>query len=353
MAAAYSHFLDDPLHPVVEGRGDAIAARRQLQAVPHVAVAQDPRELLAHLPHEVRRAPAERGRRREHDRVEHRLVVLGRRVMPGRQHAAGLHQLEDEVAPLDDLGGRRHDELRDLTPAAVGRRLLTSVRHEVVPGRGLRDGGEDRHLREGELVQAGVPVAVCGRGHPVGPIAVEVVVEVGGHDQLLAVDTRVGVGEAHGLDDLHRLPVLQRQVGGRGGQEARADELHRHGRGAALAAVEAVDGGGHDPERVEPGVVPERLVLDRGGRVDELGWDLVEGHEVPAVGAQRREQDLAAAVVDGRLLFEVDRLQRVGRIGQAIRDRPVDREGDTRRERAGGEDRDDDHAERRGESHPR
>ena len=345
--------LDDPLHPVVEGRGDPVAACRQLGAVLHVAIAEDPCELLAHLPHEVRRAPAERRRWCEHDGLEHRLVVLGGRVMPGRQHAPGLHQLEDVVAPLDDLISGRHDELRDLAPAAVGRRLVAGVRHQVVSRRGLRDGGEDRHLRERERIEVGVPIAPRRCRHSVRPIPVEVVVEVGGHDQPLALDARVRVGEAHGLDDLHRLPVLERQVGGWGGQEARPDQLHRHRRGATLPAVEAVDGGGHDPERVESRILPERLVLDRGGRVDELGRDLVEGHEIPAIAAQRREQDLAGAVVDGRLLFEADRFERVSRLGQARRDRPVDGEGDAHRERAGGEGRDHDHAARRDQSHPR
>ena len=109
----------------------------------------------------------------------------------------------------------------------------------------------------------------------------------------------------------------------------------------------------HDPERVEPRVVPERLVLDRGGCVDELGRDLVKGYQIAAIAPQRRKQDLAGAIVDGRLLLEVDCLQRVGRLRQARGDRPEDREGDAGRERAGHEERDHEHAGDGGKTQPR
>ncbi len=70
--------------------------------------------------------------------------------------AAGLHQVEDLVAALDDLGVLRHDELEVGAFLAVGDVVeadLLRVPNEVVGGRRLRDRGQDRVLGEGQLVE--------------------------------------------------------------------------------------------------------------------------------------------------------------------------------------------------------
>ena len=60
--------------------------------------------------------------------------------------------------------------------------------------------------------------------------------------------------------------------------------------------------GRRDRHRVEAGVVPEGLVLDRGGRVEQDLGDLVEGHGLPLRVAEASQLDLAGAVVDDRFL---------------------------------------------------
>ena len=74
-------------------------------------------------------------------------------------------------------------------------------------------------------------------------------------------------------------------------------------RGLALQGVEA---GRHDADRVEARVGPEVLVLDGGRRVDDLARQLVEGHELALQVAEAGQLDLAGPVVDDRLLLEVD-----------------------------------------------
>ena len=57
----------------------------------------------------------------------------------------------------------------------------------------------------------------------------------------------------------------------------------------------------HDGDRVEAGVLPEGLVLDRGRRVEEDLRDLVEGDDLALGVAEAGELDLAGPVVDDRL----------------------------------------------------
>ena len=69
---------------------------------------------------------------------------------------------------------------------------LDGVAHEVV-GRGrLRDGGQRGGLGDGEVVQVrDAEVGLGGGLHAVAVVAVEVLVEVGGQDGLLALATAV------------------------------------------------------------------------------------------------------------------------------------------------------------------
>ena len=110
-------------------------------------------------------------------------------VLGAGQRAARLHQVEDVVAALDDLGVLRHDELEVRALLAFGDVVqadLVGIAHEVVLGRGLGDRGEDRVLGQGQLVEGLAEVAL-GRGlHAVALVAVEVLVQVGGDDLLLA-----------------------------------------------------------------------------------------------------------------------------------------------------------------------
>ena len=69
---------------------------------------------------------------------------------------------------------------------------------------------------------------------------------------------------------------------------------------------------------IEAGVLPEGLVLDGRRGVDERRRDVVEGHELAAVGAEAGQQDLAGPVADGRLLVELDGLEGLLRIRQVL-----------------------------------
>ena len=114
--------LDGLLHLVVEGGRDLVAAGvDRLAGLGVLLAAQERAELVADLPHEVRRLPGRQLQRREDQRLLLRGLVLGGGVLRAGQHAAGrvLHQVQDVVAPDDDLGIRGHDE-RDLGGRAVG-----------------------------------------------------------------------------------------------------------------------------------------------------------------------------------------------------------------------------------------
>ena len=71
-----------------------------------------------------------------------------------------------------------------------------------------------------------------------------------------------------------------------------ADELLGDRRRAAAVAAEAVDSGRDDRERVEAGVVPERLVLDGGLGVDDDRRDVVERDDLALLAAEAGELDL-------------------------------------------------------------
>ncbi len=154
---------------------------------------------------------------------DHRLGARGVEV-GGGERAAGqrrpalLHQVEDLVAALHDRRVGGDDELRLV--AGVRLRLIGArvealevrVLDQVVGRRRLGERGEDRGLREREVLEVLAEVAPGRGGHAVRLVAVVVLVEVGGHDPLLAVDARVGLGDADRLDDLAQL-AGRRQVG--------------------------------------------------------------------------------------------------------------------------------------------
>ena len=100
-------------------------------------------------------------------------------------------------------------------------------------------------------------------------------------------------------------------------QEPCPDELLGDRRGAAAVAAQRVEPGGDDRHRVEAGVLPERLVLDRGRRVEQDRRDLLEGHDLALELAEAGQLDLAGPVVEDRLLGQrVVRSARPGRRGR-------------------------------------
>ena len=185
-----------------------------------------------------------------------------------------------------------------------------------------------------------MPVALRRRRDAVAAVPVVVVVEVGLHDQLLALVARVGLGQADRLDDLAELALVLVGAGldVRVGQQAVADELLGDRGTAAVVALEGVDGGRGEADGVEAGVLPERLVLDRGRRIDELGRDVLVRDELAAVRAEAREEHLPGAVVYARLLVVDDGLEGLGRVGEVLGEERVPGDDRGRTEESGKED---------------
>ncbi len=221
------------------------------------------------------------------------------------------------------VGG--HDEVRLRLALRVLVALLDRVLDEVEPRRRLGDPREDRHLREREVLEVLVPVAAGGRRDAVAPVAVEVLVQVLLDDHLLAGLARVGLGQADRLDDLLGLALVDAAVEGARGEEARPHELLGDRRAAAVPALDRVDRRGDEAGGIEARVLPERLVLDRGRRVDEGGRDVGERHDLAAVVAEPGELDLAAPVEDGRLLREPEVVERLLRVREVPRQERVGR----------------------------
>ena len=199
-----------------------------------------------------------------------------------------------------------------------GRADLLGVTDQVVRRRRLGDRGEDGHLGEGQALEVLVEVRSRGRLHAVALVAVEVLVQVGGDDLLLALLARIGLGEPQGLDDLPHLPLLAaaHECGRR--QETGPDELLGDRRAAAGPAFEGVDRRRDETGEVEAGVRPEVLVLDGGRRVEKLRRQLVVRDQLALELAQLGQHDLAGAVDDRRLLVEAQVAQGVLGVGQAL-----------------------------------
>ena len=166
-------------------------------------------------------------------------------------------------------------------------------------------------------------VALRRGGHPVGVVAVVVLVEVRRHDPLLARSARVGLRDADRLDDLLDL-AAEREVGLRGavgGQQALADELLGD-RGAAARACRAAHRArtrgcptGSNPALSQKVRSSAAVVAS-----DEHRRDLVPGHDRAVELAEGGQLDLAGPVVDHGLLGQLDLLEERG-VGKALAER--------------------------------
>ncbi len=316
--------LDRRLHLRVERRRDPVATGVDLVALVDREIrAEDAAELAADLQDELRGAPVVAKLRRQDERIALRRLVLVGRVLRGGQRAAGLHQVEDVVATLVDLG-RVRDLEADLLRVAVVRgdvrcrADLLRVPDEVVGRRRLGDRREDGHLGERQVLEVLPEVRVGRCLHAVALVAVEVLVQVGGDDLLLPDLARIGLGEAERLDDLADLPLLAAAVERLGGQETRSDQLLGDRRAAARPALEGVDRRGHEAGDVEARVGPEILVLDRGRRIEQLGRQLGERHQLALELTEPGEDRLVGPVADRGLLVEDETAQGVLGVGQSL-----------------------------------
>ena len=285
--------------------------------------AEDLGELGPNLPHEVRGLPIDPELGREYDRLALRLFVLVDGVLGARQRAAGLHLVEHVVAPDDDLGGVGN-HLLDLRGRALGafldrdRATVLGVLDEIELRRRLRDRGQQRGLGEGQALEVLVEVGLRSRLDPVRLVAVEVLVQIGGDDLLLALLAGIGLGQTQGLDDLADLALLAAAVEGARGQESGPDQLLGDRRAAAGMAAQRVGRRGDEAGGIEARVGPEVLVLDRGGRVEHLGRDVGERDDLALELAEARQLDLVGSVEDDGLLIERQVAQGVARVGQAL-----------------------------------
>ena len=253
-------FLGQLLHVPVERRVDVIAA-----AVGGL-LAENVDELLAHAEGEMRRVQRRRGRRHL-DRL-----ALGRVCLRLRGVAVVDHGVQHLGAP-----GHRRGHVLDW----------------VVVRRRLREAGEKRHLREGELVQVGNPeVGGRRRLETVGLVPVVDLVEVHLEDLLLAEGPRR-------LDREDRLFDLSRE-GRVVAEKAGLDELLGD-RGSALrdpttrgVRLERAD----DAADVDTRVRPEGLVLDRDrGVLHPLG-NRIERDQLALLVGEGVKQMLSGPVVD-------------------------------------------------------
>ena len=221
----------------------------------------------------------------KHDLVRLRRLELGRGVLvAGFRRAALREQVEDEVSALDDRGVVRDHEHPLGRRAVVAlrdrhRTLLDRVADEVVVRRRLGQPGDDRGLRRGDLREVGPEVGIDRRLHAVALVPVVVLVEVGGDDRLLALLAGEGVGQADRLDDLLELAFggSVRVLDELRVEQACADELLGDRRSTTAVPADRAEPGRDDRDRIEAGVLPERLVLDGGRRIERtLGiWSKV------------------------------------------------------------------------------
>ena len=159
----------------------------------------------------MRGDPARRGLAGQFDGV----VLRGGEVLRGvliaghRRPPLG-QEVEDQVAPLDDrrVIGNLEGGVRTLGVLLdLGRAGLLGVAHEVVVGGRLGQRGDDRGLGRGDVLELDAEVGPDGRFHAVALVAVVVLVEVGGDDLLLALDTLELLGDPDRLDDLLELSL--------------------------------------------------------------------------------------------------------------------------------------------------
>ena len=182
--------------------------------------AEDPAELLSDLEDELRREPVCAGLRREDDRRVLGVLVVLDGVLSARQRAPRLHQIEDVVPALirsrscrGPRGGRRR-------PGNRSRRARSwciphGVSDEVER---VGDWGIAARIAASARVRSlrSLPkYAPGGSLHAVALVAVEVLVQVGGDDLLLADLTGIRLGEPDRLDDLADLALLAAAFEGR------------------------------------------------------------------------------------------------------------------------------------------
>ena len=309
--------LGDLLHLPVERGRDLVATRVDERTVVGRIGTEDRTQLLADLPDEMGRPPPGRDLLHELDRLVLGRLVFGRRVLVAGQRTARLHQVQDVVAALHDLGFGRDDELELGAFAAFGDVLEADgfgIADQVERCRRLGDRRQDRGLGEGQLLERLPEVALGGRLHAVTLVAVEVLVEVRGDDLFLALLAGEGLGQPDRLDDLADLAFVGGALERARREQPRANELLGDGRCATGPPADRVDAGRDDGERIESGVAPEVLVLDRGGRIEHFAGDVLELHQLALEIAEAGQLDLAGPVVDDRLLLELDVVE--GRGGQ-------------------------------------
>jgi len=225
------------------------------------------------------------------------------------------------------MGSQRDGVLRD---ACDGRRLdrgeVRGGLREVQLRGGLGTIGVRAELRDVEvLLDHLLLAAIDGKvlGVAFDPV---LVVEV-----LLESESESPLADLAGQGDLGRgllgLLVLVRD---RLLEEGVLHELLRERRGAGRVGRREVDvGGAQQALSVDAMVLPEALVLDRHHGLLQPGRDLLEWHDHTVLRVERREQVLAGAVVDVRLLRQAHRaqllrqlLEELGRaLGGGARDR--------------------------------
>ncbi len=128
---------------------------------------------------------------------------------------------------------------------------------------------------------------------------------------LLARFAREHLGHPDRLDDLLELALDRpvRVLDEVFRKQPRPDQLLGDRRGATAVAADGIEAGRDDRHRVEARVVPERLVLDGGRRVEEDRRDLLVGHDLATLVAEAGQLGLAGPVVDDQFLDRRDRGQ--------------------------------------------
>ena len=266
---------------------------------------------------------------------DHRIGLGGEQrgvVVLALQEAVAVvaaHVLENGVAPDDDRGVAGDDQCPVTHLVGVG---------DQVVGRGrLQDGRQDGRLGHGQLAQVGdAEVALGGGRDAVALVAVEVEVQVGGDDRLLALVARELLRQPDRLDDLLDLPI---DCAGRRRQKALPDELLGDRRGASGATRDRVTEGRQDGRGVEARVGPERLVFGAGRGVEDDVRDLGELEDAPVLGSEGGQLDCAGPVVEHRLLAEVEALEEGLGILEVLAVRRVDFHRANERDEAQDEER--------------
>ncbi len=134
----------------------------------------------------------------------------------------------------------------------------------------------------------------------------------------LPLSPGIRLGQPDRLDDLADLALVGRVRERLRRQESGPDELLGDGRRASRPAGQRVEAGADDGRRVETGIRPEALVLDRRRRIEHLIGDACERRDLATQRAQACQLDLPGPVVDDRLLFEPEIVECLAGVGQAL-----------------------------------